>query len=88
MKKLTLTLATLALLTLSCNKEESLPEPVSTPAPQSCNCGLIVSDDVSDYSVQIRNACSGNVKKFVLYEADWMNAYVGTDYCINNTTNW
>lgn len=85
MKKLILTLATLALLTLSCNKEDQ-PEPES--APQSCNCGLIVSDDVSDYSVQIRNACSGNVKKFVLYEADWMNAYVGTNYCIYNTTNW
>ena len=87
MKKLILTLATLALLTLSCNKEDQ-PEPVSAPSPQSCNCGLIVSDDVSDYSVQIRNACSGNVKKFVLYEADWMNAYVGTNYCIYNTTNW
>jgi hypothetical protein len=88
MKKLTLTLATLALLTLSCSKEESLPEPTTTQNNQNCNCGLIVSDESSDYSIQIRNSCSGNVKKFVLYEADWMTAYVGTNYCITNTSGW
>ena len=55
---------------------------------EQCNCGLILSDNVSDYSVVIRNSCSGNEKKFYLQEGDWMNAYVGSDYCITNVTSW
>ncbi len=62
----------------SCQKEETKP----------CNCGRIVSDDVTNYSVTIRNDCSGNLKTFTLYEGDWMNAYVGSDYCITNETSW
>jgi len=53
-----------------------------------CNCGLILSDNVSDHSVVIRNSCSGNEKRFYLTAGDWMNAFVGTDYCITNTTSW
>jgi len=53
-----------------------------------CNCGLVVSDNVSDYSVVIRNNCSGNEKKFILQSGDWMNAHVGSDYCITNETSW
>lgn len=53
-----------------------------------CNCGLVVSDDVNDYSVVIRNSCSGNEKKFILQPGDWVNAYVGSDYCITNETSW
>lgn len=86
MKKLLL--ITIVLTALSCSKEEELPTPSTDQVSTSCNCGLIVSDEVSDYSIQIRNSCSGNVKKFVLYEADWMNAYVGTDFCISNTSGW
>ena len=52
------------------------------------NCGLIVSDNVSNYSVDIRNNCSDNVKTFYLSEGDWMNAHPGQDYCITNVTNW
>lgn len=66
---------------VSCQKEEIKPNKV-------CNCGVIMSDNVSDYSVTIKNNCSGNYKKFTLYQADWMNAYVGSDYCISNVTNW
>jgi hypothetical protein len=53
-----------------------------------CNCGLILSDNVSDHSVVIRNSCSGNEKRFYLTAGDWMNAFVGTNYCITNTTSW
>jgi len=69
----------IALLFLaSCSKEDSQP----------CNCGKILSDDPNDYSVVIRNECSGNEKKFVLTPGDWMTAYVGTDICISNQSKW
>jgi len=55
---------------------------------KQCNCGLIVSDDVSDYSVVIRNGCSGNQKKFYLQAGDWMTAYVGSNYCLSNVSSW
>ncbi len=66
---------TVALLAMSCEKE-------------SCNCGVIQSDNVQDYSVVIRNSCSQNNKTFYLSEGDWMNAHPGSDYCITNTTSW
>ena len=75
MKK-TLFLATLVVMFASCKKDEP------------CNCGLVVSDNVSDYSVVIRNNCSGNEKKFVLQAGDWINAHVGSDYCITNVSSW
>lgn len=52
------------------------------------NCGKIISDDASDYSVVIRNSCSGHEKKFILAPGDWMTAYVGSDYCITNSNGW
>jgi hypothetical protein len=77
MKRLVLVVA-LAIGFASCKKEEN----------KICNCGLIVSDNVSNYSVDIRNNCSDNVKTFYLTEGDWMNAHPGQDYCITNVTNW
>ena len=74
MKKLIL-IAGLSLLMMSCEKE-------------SCNCGVIQSDNVNDYSVVIKNSCSQNVKTFYLSEGDWMNAHPGDDYCINNVESW
>jgi hypothetical protein len=67
---------------VSCEKDNQ------PPVKEECNCGLVVSDDVSDYSVVIRNSCSGNEKKFYLQEGDWMNAHPGSDYCITNVTSW
>jgi hypothetical protein len=55
---------------------------------KTCNCGLIISDDVSKSSVTIRNSCSGNEKEFVLSQADWLTAFVGSDYCITNVSKW
>jgi hypothetical protein len=63
---------------ISCKKESQ----------QQCNCGLITDDRVSDYSVVIRNSCSGNEKRFILAPGDWINAHVGDDYCITNVGSW
>jgi ABC-type transporter MlaC component len=76
MKKVIMIMA-VALLAMSCEKEV-------TP----CNCGEIMSDNAADYSVDIKNDCSGNFKTFILTPDDWMNAYVGINYCITNTTSW
>jgi hypothetical protein len=76
MKKVMMIMA-VALLAMSCEKEV-------TP----CNCGVIQSDNITDYSVVIKNDCSGNNKTFYLSEGDWMNAHPGNDYCITNTTSW
>lgn len=80
MKKIII-LAGIVALGLSCKKDN--------PQPQAdCNCGKIISDDVTDYSVVIRNSCTGNNKKFVLYEGDWMTAYVGSNMCIEGSSKW
>jgi hypothetical protein len=77
MKKVIFSIAVATALLTSCEKET-----------KPCNCGIIMSDYVSNYSVDIKNDCSGNVKNWVLSEGDWMNAYVGNRYCITNTTSW
>jgi len=64
-----------ALLMVGCSKEPS-------------TCGRIVSDNVHDYSVTIRNSNTNNLKTFYLTEGDWMNAHPGDTYCIYNTTEW
>ncbi len=61
----------------SCKKEDT-----------TCNCGLIQSENVNDYSIVIQNECTGNNKTFYLQQGDWMNAYVGTNHCISNIDNW
>ena len=65
----------IGLTMLSCSKEPS-------------TCGRIVSDNVHDYSVTIRNSNTNNLKTFYLTEGDWMNAHPGDNYCIYNTTQW
>jgi len=65
---------------LACKKEEIKKE--------NCNCGRILSDDVTNYSIKVRNNCTGNEKTFILQEGDWMNAYVGSDICLTNEPTW
>jgi hypothetical protein len=60
----------------------------SSEDAKDCKCGLVLSDNVTDYSVVIRNACSGKEKKFILQPGDWINAQVGSNYCITNATPW
>ena len=70
----------LAIAFTGCKKE--------TIEPEVCNCGLVQSDSAIDYSVIIQNSCSGNNKTFYLQQGDWMNAHVGSTYCITNETSW
>ena len=77
MKKTILAIAIVALIS-SCKKEETSP----------CNCGIVQSDNASNYSVVIRNECTSNDKTFTLSQSDWMNAYVGSRYCITNSGKW
>lgn len=79
MKK-TILILCLSVFLFSCSKEEE--------QQQQCNCGLITDDRVSDYSVVIRNSCSGNEKRFILAPGDWVNAHVGSNYCITNSGRW
>jgi len=78
MKKTLVAILTIALMS-SCSKEQ---------LGAKCNCGKITSDNSADYSVTIRNDCSGNSRTFNLTPGDWMTAYVGSNYCISNVTNW
>jgi hypothetical protein len=73
---------------VSCNKEEE-------EAPQSnkqCNCGTIANDGIDSatncYWLEIRNECSGNLKKFCFDQDVWTNNYVGDRFCVTNVTSW
>ncbi len=87
MKKLFLVL-TLAVMLMSCEKDEEYS------APEKCNCGTIANDGIDNinnqlkYWLEIRNSCSGNKKKFYFDQDIWMTAYVGTDICLNNVSSW
>lgn len=78
MKKIVLAIAVVALLGSCKKKKDEGP----------CNCGIVQSDNVQDYSVVIKNECSSNNKTFVLAPGDWMNAHVGSRYCITNASKW
>lgn len=69
MKKLIL----LALLFIGCQKEE-----INT----NRSCGVIVDDNVKDYSITIRKS-NGSYETIVLYPGDWVNAHVGQEICVN-----
>ena len=77
------TILTFALLTsiVSCKKEETEP----------CNCGTIANDGIDlngCHWLEIRNACSGNKKKFCFDEDVWMDANVGESFCVTNEPQW
>ncbi len=64
--------------------------PPPPPAPTQCNCGLITDDGFGSglYWVYIQNSCTGNIAMFYLSYNDWMNAYVGNNLCISNSSGW
>jgi hypothetical protein len=43
---------------------------------------------VQNYTVVIKNDCTGNNKEFTLSSGDWMNAHPGSNYCITNASKW
>ena len=54
----------------------------------NCNCGLILDDRVSDYSILVRNDCSGNQKWIQLYPGEWINAHPGDRACFTDIESW
>lgn len=87
MKKI-ITIVLLISLSLSCKKEK-------IEVCQPTNCGAIVNDGVDTdangnycYYLEIQNDCSNNIKKFCFDYNTWLNAYVGTHFCVTNQTSW
>ena len=79
MKKLMMIIM-LAIGLVSCNKEED----------KQCNCGTIANDGITGtcYWLEIRNDCSGNKKTFCFDQDVWMDAYVGSNFCVSNQAQW
>lgn len=81
MKKLIIAAFLLGLM--SCEKETVRPT-------SACNCGTIANDGIDGncYWIEIRNNCSKNKKKFCIDQDIWMDAHVGTNFCITNIDKW
>ena len=82
MKKIILGLGLIIALSFtSCTKEDLCSQ---------TNCGVIVDDGITAgcYWLDIRNDCSNNVKRFCFDTNTWLNAYVGTDFCVTNESGW
>ena len=81
MKKLILCVAIMIATLISCTKEDI-----------NCNstCGVIANDGITDgcYWLEIRNDCSNNKKKFCFDQDVWMDAYVGSHFCVTNQGQW
>lgn len=78
MKKLMIVML-LAIGLVSCSKEE-----------EQCNCGTIANDGINGncYWLEIRNDCTGNKKTFCFDQDVWMDAYVGSHFCVTNQGQW
>ena len=76
MRLLVALILTSSLLFSSCSKEED------------CTCGEITNDGIENdcYYLQIRNDCTGNYKTFCFDQSVWMDAYVGSDFCVTGET--
>lgn len=89
MKKIIINIGVIfLLLVVSCKKEK-------IEVCQPTNCGTIINDGIDTdpsgnncYYLEIQNACSDNVKKFCFDQSTWMNAYVGTQFCVTNQQPW
>jgi hypothetical protein len=54
----------------------------------NCNCGYILDDRASDYSILVENDCSGNIEWIQLYPAHWYNAHPGDRICFSDIQSW
>ena len=76
-----LTLLSLGLF--SCKKERDIP----------CNCGEVINTDIItqpgfQYTITVKNACSGSTKTFYVTSSEWSSVYNGDIYCANNISSW
>lgn len=84
MKKL-ITVVLLTVAMFACQKEELKP----------CNCGVITDDAIEFdnngnifYTLTIKNDCSNNLGKYYFSQDVWMDAPVGSDFCVTNVSSW
>ena len=59
-----------------------------TVTKSNCNCGLILDDRVYDYSILVRNDCTGNEMWIQLYPGEWVNAHPGERACFTEIDSW
>ena len=74
MKKLMMVLLTVIALS-SCSKN----------ATKDCKCGVVTDDVIengNDFTLSIKNDCSGNNKKFYVTLDTWMDYAVGANICM------
>ena len=74
MKKLMIVLLTIIALS-SCSKN----------ATKDCKCGVVTDDAIengNDFTLSIKNDCSGNNKKFYVTLNTWMDYAVGANICM------
>jgi len=74
MKKLMIVLLTITAFA-SCSKD----------ATKNCKCGIITDDAIengNNFTLSIKNDCSGNTKKFYVYLNTWMDGVVGENFCM------
>jgi hypothetical protein len=77
MKKIMIVLLTIIALS-SCKKD----------ALKNCKCGVITDDAIensNDFTLTIKNDCSGNTKKFYVTLNTWMDGVVGEPFCMDQT---
>ena len=81
MKKLILALTLVAFL--GCNED--------TPNPnKDCNCGTVANDGIDGecYWLEIRNNCTDNKKTFCFDQDIWMDAHIGSNFCVADEPQW
>ena len=75
MKKIMIVLLTIIALG-SCKKD----------ALKDCKCGVVTDDAIengNDFTLSIKNDCSGNTKKFYVTLNTWMDYPVGGNICMD-----
>jgi hypothetical protein len=81
MKKLIVVMLTLVMF--ACQKDKN------------CNCGVITDDAIEFddngnifYTLTIKNDCSNNLGKYYFSQDVWMDAPVGSNFCVTNVSSW
>jgi hypothetical protein len=77
-------LTTSILIFSSCKKDD-----------KPCNCGIITDDAIefdsngtTFYTLTITNDCSNNSGKYYFNYDVWLNAPVGSYFCVTNVSSW
>ena len=54
------------------------------------NCGEIINDGITNgcYWLEIENECTRNAKTFCFDESVWLDAPVGSSFCVSNEVSW